>query len=227
MTAAALALGAGLPVSAAQEPPTLAVPTIVTTGEAIVRRAPDRAFVTAAVESRARSPRDAQRQNAEAMTAVRQAVAAAGISKDAVRTVGYHIQQEVDFVNGRRAARGYVARNAVEVRVDALERLGELIDAVVAAGATAVGGIRFDLQDRPGAEREALRRPSSTRGLAPKPRPRGWDDRSIAFCGSTTPVATGRHGPSRCRWWRRARRCTPTRRRRSRRAISKFTRRRP
>lgn len=157
MTAAALALGAGLPVSAAQEPPTLAVPTIVTTGEAIVRRAPDRAFVTAAVESRARSPRDAQRQNAEAMTAVRQAVAAAGISKDAVRTVGYHIQQEVDFVNGRRAARGYVARNAVEVRVDALERLGELIDAVVAAGATAVGGIRFDLQDRPGAEREALR----------------------------------------------------------------------
>jgi uncharacterized protein YggE len=155
IAAAAMALAA--PTAAfAQEPPA-GVPTIVTTGEAVVRRAPDRAFVTAAVETRAKSPREAQRQNAEAMTAVQRRVADSGIAKEAIRTVGYNIQQEVDFVNGRRVIRGYVARNAVEVRVDALERLGDLIDAVVEAGATAVSGIRFDLQDRPAAEREALR----------------------------------------------------------------------
>ena len=45
---------------------------IVTSGEAVVRRAPDRAFVTVTVETRAKNPRDAQRQNAEAMTAVQQ-----------------------------------------------------------------------------------------------------------------------------------------------------------
>ncbi len=60
-------------------------------------------------------------------------------------------------MNGRRVPRGYVARNAVEVRVDALERLGELLDAVVQAGATNISGVRFDLRDRAGAEREALR----------------------------------------------------------------------
>lgn len=156
IAAAAIALAAPMP-AVAQEPAAAAVPTIVTTGEAIIRRAPDRAFVTAAVESRARSPRDAQRQNTEAMTAVQKRIAAVGIDKSAVRTLGYHIQQEFDFVSGRRVARGYLARNAVEVRVDALERLGELIDAVVDAGATAVSGVRFDLQDRPAAEREALR----------------------------------------------------------------------
>jgi uncharacterized protein len=142
---------------AAQEPATAAVPSIVTTGEAVVRRAPDRAFLVAAVEARARDPKDAQSQNAKAMSAVQARVASLGLPKDAIRTLGYNIQQEFDFANGRRVPRGYVARNAVEVRVDALEKLGELLDAVVQAGATAISGVRFDLRDRAGAEREALR----------------------------------------------------------------------
>lgn len=133
------------------------IPSIVTTGEAVIRRAPDQAFVTVAVEARAKNPRDAQRQNAEAMTAVQQRIADAGIAKDAVRTTGYSIQQEFDFPNGRRVPREYVARNGVEVRVDAVERTGEILDAVVAAGATSVTGVRFDLKDRTQVERNVLR----------------------------------------------------------------------
>jgi uncharacterized protein YggE len=156
----ALALSAASAIAApvsAQEPASPQVPSIVTTGEAVVRRAPDRAFLVAAVETRAREPKEAQSQNAKAMNAVQARVIASGISKDAIRTLGYNIQQEVDFVNGRRVARGYVVRNSVEVRVDALEKLGELLDAVVQAGATNISGVRFDLRDRAGAEREALR----------------------------------------------------------------------
>lgn len=149
----ASAMVSAMPI-AAQEP---AVPSIVTTGDAVVRRAPDRAFLVATVETRARDPKEAQSQNAKLMSAVQARVAAAGIPKDAVRTLGYNIQQEFDFTNGRRIPRGYVARNAVEARVDALESLGELLDAVVQAGATSISGVRFDLRDRAGAEREALR----------------------------------------------------------------------
>ena len=155
ITAVMLVLVAG--PAAAQDPSAANLRTIVTTGQAIVRRAPDRAFVVAAVESRARSPRDAQEQNAKSMSSVQARIAAMGIAKEAVRTTGYTIQQEFDFANGRRIPRGYVARNAVEVRIDALDRLGDLLDAVVEAGATNVGGVRFDLRDRAGAEREALR----------------------------------------------------------------------
>jgi hypothetical protein len=54
--------------------------------------------------------------------------------------------------------RGYVARNVIEVRVDDLPRVGEILDVAVSSGATSVGGVRFDLKDRDGAEREALRR---------------------------------------------------------------------
>jgi uncharacterized protein YggE len=144
-------------LAAAQNPQAFEGPTIVTTGEAIVRRAPDRAYVTASVETRSRDPREAQRQNAATMTAVHQRLTAAGVPADAIRTLGYSIQQEVDYVNGRRVLREYLARNAIEVRLDAVERTGEILDAAVQAGATAVTNVRFDLRDRAAAEREALR----------------------------------------------------------------------
>lgn len=91
------------------------------------------------------------------MTAVQQKLAAAGIAREAIRTTGYNIQQEFDYTNGRRIPREYVARNGVEVRLDAVERVGEVLDLTVQAGATNVSGVRFDIKDRPAAEREALR----------------------------------------------------------------------
>jgi uncharacterized protein len=137
--------------------PAIDVPVIVTVGEATVRRAPDRAFVTVSVETRARSPREAQRLNADAMTEVQQRITASRIPKEAVRTAGYDLQQQVDVVQGRRVPREFVARNAVEIRVDDVARTGEVMDAVVQGGATSLANLRFDLQDRAAAEREALR----------------------------------------------------------------------
>ena len=146
-----------LGVVAAQEPATPQTPVIVTVGEAAVRRAPDRAFVAVSVETRAKSPREAQRLNADAMTAVQQRLTQARIAKESIRTTGYDLQQEFDFVQGKRVPREFAARNGVEVRVDDIARTGEVVDAVVQSGATSVSGIRFDLQDRDTAEREALR----------------------------------------------------------------------
>ena len=132
-------------------------PTIVTVGEATIQRAPDRAFVNVAVETRARLPRDTQKQNADAMAAVQQKLADLGFAKETVRTTGYSIAQEFDFSNGRRVPRGYIARNGVEIRVDAVDRVGEVLDAAVQAGATSVMGVRFDIKDRATVERDVLR----------------------------------------------------------------------
>jgi uncharacterized protein YggE len=134
------------------------VPVIVTTGEASLQRAPDRAWVMIAAENRARTPEEAQRANAAAMAAVTAKVRAAGVSPDAIQTVGYNLQPEFDYANGRQTLRDYLARNEIQVRVDALDRVGEVIGAAVASGATNVSGVRFDLKERDAAEREALSR---------------------------------------------------------------------
>ena len=141
--------------AAGQQPPL--EPVVVTSGEGVVQAVPDRAWVSVSAESRASSPREAQRRNAEAMAPVQEKLRAAGVPADAIRTVAYDLQQEWDFVNNRRVSRGYVARNTIEVRVDAIDRVGELLEIAVGSGATSVGDIRFDLKDRTRLEREALR----------------------------------------------------------------------
>lgn len=133
-------------------------PVIVTTGEGTVKLAPDRVWVTLAAESRARSARDAQRANTDAMSAVLAKLKALGFTPETIRTSGYDVQPEFDYVNGRQTLRGYVARNAIEVRVDDVTIAGDVLEVAVGAGATSVGGLRFDLKDRAAAEREALRK---------------------------------------------------------------------
>jgi uncharacterized protein len=155
-TSIALALAATAAAAQTQEASKEAN-VVVTNGEAVVRQAPDRAFISVSVESRAKSPRDAQRQNAEAMAGVQQRLAAARVAKEAIRTLGYDLEQEFDFVQGRRIPREFVARNSIEVRVDEIARVGELLDVAVQGGATVVSGIRFDIQEREKVEREALR----------------------------------------------------------------------
>ena len=141
--------------AAAQQP--LPVPVIVTSGEAVVKRAPDRAWVTIGAESRARTAQEAQRLNTDAMTAVIEKIKAAGIAPEAVQTTGYNLQPEFDYRDGKQTLRGYVARNQVQVRVDTLATTGDVIAAAVSTGATNVSGVRFDLKDRDGVERQALR----------------------------------------------------------------------
>ena len=131
-------------------------PVVITQGEGVVRQAPDQAFVRIAAEARAKEPKEAQSANAAAMTAVQQRLASAGVARDAMRTVSVSLQQEFDFRDGRQTPRGYLARNAIEVRVDDLAKLGEVMDASVGSGATSIEGLRFDLKQREASEREAL-----------------------------------------------------------------------
>jgi uncharacterized protein YggE len=143
------------PVLAQERKPDL--PMVVTQGEAIVKRAPDQAFVDLAVETRAQSPRLASEANAKTMATVQTKLQSLGLAADAIRTRGYQLNPEYDYVNGKQVPRGYAVTNSVEVRVDRLEQLPEVIDTAVAAGATNAGSIRFELRDRKAAEREALK----------------------------------------------------------------------
>ena len=143
------------PVSAQSVAPE--IPVVVTSGEGEVKRAPDRAWVTIRAESRARDPKEAQRLNTDAMNAVMAKLKGMALGEEAIRTTSYELQPEFDYANGRQTLRGYVARNTVEVRLDEITRVGDVLGAAVGSGATAVGGLRFDLKDREGAEREALR----------------------------------------------------------------------
>ena len=134
-------------------------PAIVTQGEATVKRAPDRAWLNVATETRDPKAAEARRRNAEAMTAVQNALKNAGVKADAIRTTGYSLQPDMQWDNGRSILRGYIVSNQVEVRVDDLSTLPDVLDAVNSPKGVAltVNGPRFDLKDEKSAQNEALR----------------------------------------------------------------------
>lgn len=156
-----MAVVCGGAASAAAQPRELPSPippadTVVTTGEHVRRVAPDTAVVTLVAEARAKVPREAQRGNASTMTAVQQRLKALGIAETAMQTRSVDLQPEHDYTDGKQVLRGYVARNVLEVRVEGVDRVTEVIDAAVAAGASRVEGLRFELKEREQLQREAL-----------------------------------------------------------------------
>lgn len=98
----------------------------------------------------------AQAEAAAAMAAVLAALRASGAQDRDLRTEGLALQPVMDYRgDGPPELRGYELRNGVVARLRDLGRLPAAIDAAIAAGATTLDGIRFDVEDRSAAEAAA------------------------------------------------------------------------
>lgn len=131
---------------------------LTVTGQGEARVVPDMAAIQLGVTTQAASAAEAMRQNAAAQTAVIQALAGAGIAQADVQTSGLNLNPVMDYGEGRApTVTGYQAGNMVSVRVRDVPRLGEVLDAIVAAGANEINGISFTRDDSAGTEDEARR----------------------------------------------------------------------
>lgn len=134
------------------------VPVVVTQGEATVKKTPDQAWLTVTTETREEKADEARRKSAQTMTTIQTQLLATGLSTDAIKTTGYRLTPEMEWKSGRGTVKGYLARNQIEVRVDKLDKLGDVIDAANATRDTTltITGPRFTLKDEQAAQTEAL-----------------------------------------------------------------------
>jgi uncharacterized protein len=152
----AIVLLAAVSPSFAQET-SLGPATVVALGEGVVRRPADRAVVTLSCEVRAQTAADTQDKGNAQMKAVQSAVAALKLTGSQVTTTGLYLSPDYSYVDNKQTQRGFIARHTITVRFDDVSRAGEVIAASVAAGATNVSGVRFDLRNRGALEQEALK----------------------------------------------------------------------
>lgn len=133
-------------------------PRIHVDATAIVKRAPDRAVISLAVESTAPTADEASGRNAEIMAEVLEALRGLGIDDRDIQTRRLDLSPRYDTSRDRAEPRitGYVARNQVSVATNDVEQVGAIVDAGVGAGANRVSGINFELQDPESAHHEAL-----------------------------------------------------------------------
>jgi uncharacterized protein YggE len=153
---------AAVPVNAQQAvptPPSQPPPSIATSAVGETTIVPDRAMISVAVESQGQTAAAAGAENARLQTKVIDAVKATGIAAAQIRTVGYNVFPEYAQATGKGPrVTGYRAHNTVQVEVRNLETIGKVIDAVLAAGATNLGGLSLFASNPDAARREALQK---------------------------------------------------------------------
>lgn len=135
--------------------------TISVSGEGRVETAPDLATVSLGVTTEADTASAALDANSAAVRGVLDRLTAAGIEPRDIQTSGLSMGPRYDY--GRSDGSppklvGYIVSNMVTVRVRALDRLGEVLDGVVAEGANTLAGLGFGLVDDSEARDEARRK---------------------------------------------------------------------
>ncbi len=156
---------------------------IQTYGEAVVTAEPDVAKISVEVETHSRSADEAVEENAVLANQVREALLDFGLSEDEVKTGSYRlrsyrerqprveepvrpepdveepaIERDIDEPETDEFEERiyYQASNEIMVTTSQLDRVGEIIDTAVTAGANNINYINFDLENPQDLKMQAL-----------------------------------------------------------------------
>lgn len=138
--------------AAAEEPNTIAV-----SGMAEQEVAPDMAYIDVGINVRADDAETARTQEAQIASQIRRALLGLAITDNDLQNTSYYLYQEykVDR-NGVRTADKYVLDSSIKVTVKDLDKLSQVIDNVVEAGATNISNITYSLSTQNIIQRQLL-----------------------------------------------------------------------
>lgn len=153
LSAAMLAL-APVPVLAQTAPMTQTAtdaPLLAFTVNEEVRAKPDRATIGAGVSTTAMTAVEALRLNSVEMDKLIKAAKARGIKDEDIQTSGLSLSPQYDYTPQQQGQpprfTGYMVSNQVRATTGDIAKLGELLDALIAAGGTNIDGPNFSVKD--------------------------------------------------------------------------------
>ena len=124
-----------------------------------VEAEPDLVTIGAGVTTQARTAVEAMRANATQMASVIARIKALGVPERDIQTAGVSLGAQYDYnqATQRQVFRGYAASNRVSVKLRDIPRTGEVLDALVAAGATDLSGPDWSIENDAPARAQARR----------------------------------------------------------------------
>jgi len=120
---------------------------------------PDIAYVNVGVATQNANAKQAQTENAKIMESVIKKIKALGVKEEDIQTIQYNMDAQYDYPPDRKPVlTGYQVTNIVQVRIQDIQKTGDIIDEVAKAGANQAFEIRFSLKDMDTAYKKALER---------------------------------------------------------------------
>ena len=131
--------------------------TISVNGSGTVSIIPDLATISIGVHTEGKDAAEAVSGNNTQTEKVMTALTDFGIASKDIQTSNFSIYPRQDLgPNGEQQGITYAVDNTVTVTVRELDTIGEVLNAVVQAGANNINGIQFDVNDRESAYQQAL-----------------------------------------------------------------------
>jgi uncharacterized protein len=129
--------------------------TISVQGVGTIFVKPDIAEISLGVDITRSKLSDARSDAATAMNAIIDALHQLGIADTDIQTSYLNINPTWDYSGSGQKVTGYEVDNILQVKVRDLDKLGDVVDNSVNAGATTVNGITFELSDPTSAQSQA------------------------------------------------------------------------
>jgi hypothetical protein len=141
----------------AQQSPHASEGRIFVTGDGSVSVRPSYAQLRTGVTTRSKTVKEGVNVSSKLMGAIIAALKASGITEKDIQTAHFSIQPVYESQEPRTGPKlsGYNISNRVNVTVREIDKVGDVLDAVVAAGATDVGSVSFSIADESEALNEA------------------------------------------------------------------------
>ena len=117
---------------------------------------PDYALVNIAVKSDATTAKEAADQCAEIVNAVMAVLDEQGIAKEDYKTASLNVYPQVDYSQSPPKTYGYTVYNQLQVKVRALDKMGQVLGATLDAGANEINDIQYLVEETSEIYQEAL-----------------------------------------------------------------------
>ena len=154
LTMIALVLGGCGTVDKSDVKPAGGEITVIGKGEAIGK--PDQAQVQVGVDILADSVEVAASQNQAVINEIMSALTAQGVEPKDIQTTNFNVWVEQIYLEGQTPqVGGYHVSNQVNVTIREIDKVGEVLSAVIGAGANNIFGISFSVADPATLEAEA------------------------------------------------------------------------
>jgi uncharacterized protein len=151
----ALAVSACGPTTVNQAAPA-SLRTLSVSGLGVVYLTPDIVYINIGVNTQRENAADAVTINKTQTSAVIQAIQDFGVDPKDIRTTNFSIWSNPQYDEfGQIKGTNYSVDNTVNVTVRDIDKLGDLLDAAIQAGANSIYSIQFDVEDKTEATKEA------------------------------------------------------------------------
>jgi uncharacterized protein YggE len=151
----ALTLSACGPTTVNQAAP-VSLRTLSVSGVGVIYLTPDIVYINVGVNTQRENAAEAVEVNKTQTSAVIQAIQDFGVDPKDIRTTNFSIWSNPQYDEfGQVKGTNYAVDNTVNVTVREIDKLGDLLDAAIQAGANNIYSIQFDVEDKNEATKQA------------------------------------------------------------------------